>query len=189
MQSINKFNLTRRDFLIRVLALTGILSVSPLFYYLYRLKKKIFDIDWATLSVVQEHLFPSGKDSPGAKEINATGYLQFVLSDPFIEKEEKEMILSGVHQLNEIAIKSYRKQFVQLTWNKREKLLHNFSKTEDGEEWLSTLITYIFEVLLSDPIYGGNTNGIGWKWLDCKIGYPRPPLNKRYFELKNYERF
>lgn len=184
MQSANQFHINRRDFLIRALALTGVLSASPLFYYLYQFKKKIFDINWATLSAVQEHLFPSGKDSPGAKEINATDYLQFILFDPFIEKEEKKMIISGVHQLNETAIKSHRKQFTQLTWNKREKLLHNFSRTEDGEEWLSTLITYIFEALLSDPVYGGNPNGVGWQWIEYKPPYPRPPKNKCYFELK-----
>src|SRR3989338_1618068 len=127
MQSIEKFNINRRDFLIRALALSGVLSTVPLFYYLNQFKKKIFDIDWVTLRIVQEHLFPSDNDSPGAKEINATGYLQFVLFDPFIEKEGGKMILSGLHLLNRIAMKSYRKQFVQLTWKKREKLLHNFS--------------------------------------------------------------
>ncbi|MBI2995414.1 MAG: gluconate 2-dehydrogenase subunit 3 family protein [Candidatus Melainabacteria bacterium] len=184
MQRVKKFNMNRRDFLIRVLALPGILSAVPLFYYLNQFKKKILDIDWLTLRVVQEHLFPSDTDSPGAKEINATSYLQFVLSDPFIEKEEKKIILSGIHQLNETAMKSHKKQFVQLTWNKREKLLGNFSETKDGEEWLSTLITYIFEALFSDPVYGGNPDSIGWKWIGYKPPYPRPPKNKRYFELK-----
>ena len=49
--------------------------------------------------------------------------------------------------------------------------------------WLSTLITYTLEALLSDPLYGGNTNGIGWKWLGHDPGNPRPSADKIYGRL------
>ena len=31
-----------------------------------------------------------------------------------------------------------------------------------------------------DPVYGGNPDGIGWKWLMHPPGFPRPPKGKTY---------
>jgi len=45
------------------------------------------------------------------------------------------------------------------------------------------VLGYIFEALLVDPVYGGNPNGIGWKWLEHQPGLPRPTADKRYFLL------
>jgi gluconate 2-dehydrogenase gamma chain len=53
----------------------------------------------------------------------------------------------------------------------------------NGKQWISTILRYILEALLTDPIYGGNPNAIGWKWLDHQPGFPRPPANKRYYLL------
>jgi gluconate 2-dehydrogenase gamma chain len=39
------------------------------------------------------------------------------------------------------------------------------------------------EALLTDPAYGGNPGGIGWRWLQHVPGYPRPPMDKIYPEL------
>ena len=39
---------------------------------------------------------------------------------------------------------------------------------------------YIFEALLSDPVYGGNPEGIGWRWLGHRPGFPRPNQRNRY---------
>ena len=43
---------------------------------------------------------------------------------------------------------------------------------------------YLLEALLADPVYGGNTDEVGWKWLGYTAGFPRPPIGKRYFEIK-----
>jgi gluconate 2-dehydrogenase gamma chain len=47
---------------------------------------------------------------------------------------------------------------------------------------LSSLLKYIFEALLTDPIYGGNPNSMGWEWLDHTPGQPRPNPANRYGE-------
>ena len=36
---------------------------------------------WKTIIAVQDHLFPSEQDAPGAKEVNSQAYLYAVLSD------------------------------------------------------------------------------------------------------------
>ena len=52
--------------------------------------------------------------------------------------------------------------------------------TTEGENWVSTLLFYICEALLTDPIYGGNPNGIGWAWLAHQPGFPRPSPEQSY---------
>ena len=54
---------------------------------------------------------------------------------------------------------------------------------QGGGRWLRELIHYILEALLSDPVYGGNPGGIGWRWLEHRPGYKRPSPQQRYFLL------
>jgi len=42
------------------------------------------------------------------------------------------------------------------------------------------MLTLIFEALLLDPIYGVNTNNIGWNWLNHDPGVPRPNKENMY---------
>lgn len=137
-----------------------------------------------TLSAVQQHLFPAGSDSPGAGDINALAYLQKnVLDDPALDPEEKQFILNGVGWLDDLSMSTQNSRFLELNEQQREKLLRMIEKSSAGENWLSTLLLYIFEALLSDPVYGGNPNGIGWKWLEHQAGFPRPPPDKIYGKL------
>ena len=39
------------------------------------------------------------------------------------------------------------------------------------------------EALLTAPAYGGNTDGIGWRWLEYVPGFPLPGSGTRYPEL------
>jgi len=63
-------------------------------------------------------------------------------------------------------------------------MLHQITKSKAGRRWVSKLLSYICEALLGDPVYGGNPDGIGWKWLNHHPGFPRPPKHKRYRELR-----
>jgi len=144
---------------------------------------------WLTISEVQEHLFPrtvtiNNLPSPGAKDINAIGYLQTMLHLPSADKEETDFIIKGVGWLNGVANNQTGKPFIKLNDKQRERVLKKISASEAGENWLSTLIRYIFEALLADPVYGGNTKQLGWQWLKHQAGYPQPPKNKKYWMLK-----
>ena len=73
-----------------------------------------------------------------------------------------------------------QRTFAELDDAKREQTLQRIAASEAGENWLSTLILYLMEALLTDPAYGGNPGGIGWRWLQHVPGYPRPPKGKTY---------
>jgi gluconate 2-dehydrogenase gamma chain len=138
---------------------------------------------WHTFSVVQEHLFPDDQNGPSASDVNSTAYLQFVLDAPDTDPAERKMILDGVNWLSDIANEQKGKSFIALSSADQDEILKKIAGTRVGESWLSSLLMYIFEALLSDPVYGGNPDGIGWKWLEHQPGFPHPPLNKRYTEL------
>lgn len=138
---------------------------------------------WITLSAVQEHLFPAEKNSPGASDINALLYLQNMMATPDFDKERAELIHNGVGWLNDLAKQQHSKKFIQLDTNSKEKILRQVESSHAGSRWLSTLLTYLIEALLSDPVYGGNQNGIGWDWLQHQPGFPLPTEDKKYFKL------
>lgn len=177
--------INRRTFLSRTAGFLATLFFSPV---IVRAAKEHTSIQlkdpWATIDVVQDHLFPSETDSPGAKEINAITYLRNVISSPSIDQEEKEFILNGVKWLNDLSLEMHETVFTQLSYSQRTDMLHQITKSKAGRKWISKLISYIFEALLGDPVYGGNPDGIGWKWLDHHPGFPRPPKHKRYWKLR-----
>jgi len=138
---------------------------------------------WKTIIAVQNHLFPSEQDAPGAKEVNSQAYLYAVLSDANRDDEDRQLVKNGLLELQDICWKQYKKLFTQLTAEQAELVLRELEKLPDGRPWLMTILGYIFEALLVDPVYGGNPNGIGWKWLEHQAGLPRPTMETRYFLL------
>lgn len=135
------------------------------------------------VAVVQNHLFPRTPGAPGAEDINATTYLQSLLADAFVGDHRKAFIREGANQLETLARGSENASFVALSSNQQEEVLRRLERTTAGSNWIANMLSVLFEALLSDPVYGGNPNEIGWAWLQHRPGYPRPPADKRYFLL------
>ena len=138
---------------------------------------------WLTLDTVLAHLLPESPTGPSAKEIQATQYLYNVVFQQPTEEAEIEFIYKGVGWLNGFSNSQMQKNFIALTFDEKEKLLRAISQSTAGENWLSNLVGYIFEAMLSPPSYGGNPNGIGWQWLEHQAGFPLPQAGQRYYEL------
>lgn len=145
--------------------------------------KDLTDNIWLSFSVLHLHLFPIAQNSPNAKTINATAYLKSITEWPGVDESDKQFILNGIDWLDGVSIKSYNKPFRILSNKQRETVLRLVEKSEAGENWLSSILLYLMEALLTDPVYGGNANGVGWDWLEHQPGFPQPSANKRYFEL------
>jgi len=135
---------------------------------------------WPLIAAVQDILFPAEPHAPGAREINALGYLRGVLAEPRRDREENRLLLKGADWLDDLSRQRQHTGFLELTDGQREQLLHEIATSEQGEHWLATLLFYICEALLTDPVYGGNPNGIGWAWLGHTPGFPQPTTDKRY---------
>jgi len=138
---------------------------------------------WQVIAAVQAHLFPSEKHAPGAVDVNAAPYLQWVLSDPSLDNAARDFMRKGVDSLMELSSAEYDKPFPVLSAGQKESLLRKLEGRPGGQAWLRELLTYVLEATLTDPVYGGNPDGIGWKWLAHRPGYKRPTADKRYFLL------
>ena len=182
---------SRRDFFFQSTALAGSLALSQTVLAKSKINESSLKQPWLTISEVQNHLFPRvgnlvEKDSsPGAKDINAIGYLQLILNTHDADQDEREFVIKGTTWLDGMANNMIGKPFIKLNKEERERVLRKISESESGESWLSTLLRYIFEALLTDPVYGGNSHQIGWQWLEHQPGFPRPPANKKYWLLRN----
>ncbi|KGJ97628.1 twin-arginine translocation signal domain-containing protein [Colwellia psychrerythraea] len=147
------------------------------------IKKLIKTDPWLTLDATLNHLLPSSKTGPSAKEIKATTYLYQVMTEQPTEQDEKDFILKGVGWLNSYAHSEKSASFSLLNFTDKEQLLRGISQSSAGQNWLNTLLGYIFQAMLAPPSYGGNPNGIGYQWLEHQAGFPLPEKGQRYFEL------
>lgn len=138
---------------------------------------------WLTLDAVLAHMLPESPTGPSAKEIQVTQYLYNVVFQQPTEEAEIEFIYKGVGWLNGFSNSQLQQNFIGLTFDEKENILRAISKSTAGENWLSNLVGYIFEAMLSPPSYGGNPNGIGWQWLEHQAGFPLPQAGQRYYEL------
>ncbi len=136
-----------------------------------------------TVLRIQDILFPKGKNIPSAKDFNAHLYLIWVLSDENILKEDRQYLKDGIRWVEETAQEEYQTDFLNLSKTEQEKLILFISKKNWGENWLSYMLSYIIEAMVSDPIYGFNTNAVGVKWLQHQYGIPRPTKTTKYPEI------
>ncbi|MDD5366872.1 MAG: gluconate 2-dehydrogenase subunit 3 family protein [Gallionellaceae bacterium] len=139
---------------------------------------------WQVLDRVQQHLFPGEPDAPGAQEIRALDYLKFTLANDPRKAEDGRFILQGAGWLEDMARRLGQASFLALDEERRELVLREIEKSEAGSNWLSLILLYLIESLLADPVYGGNPDGVGWRWLAHIPGFPHPPPDKRYMELQ-----
>jgi gluconate 2-dehydrogenase gamma chain len=177
--------ITRRQFLLAAAgsSLAALFPLSSDAAAEHRAKPAATPDPWPVIDAVQQHLFPTEAEAPGAREINALGYLQFVITDNTLDTEDREFISKGVVWLEDMTFQMHKTSFINLDEKDREKVLRRIASSEAGENWISTLLLYIVEALLTDPVYGGNTKQLGWKWLQHVPGYPRPPRDKTFLRL------
>jgi len=122
------------------------------------------------IQAIQDVLLPKGLEAPSAFEFGATNYLLRVSShSSFVEFDLKFLIYG-----TKLLIKEER-DFLSMNVIDKDKALKNFiSKSQKNKNWLSLLLYYTIEALLSDPIYGGNRDELGWRWLGHHSGKPKP---------------
>lgn len=172
-------NLPRRVFLGQTLALATVLSTGywPHGAAAASTTASVADLTqepWRTLNAVQQRLWPSDGNGPGAAEIQALRYLHQVLTHHPIAAADKKFILDGVGWLEGVAQHHHKTAFYALPPVQQEAVLREITQSEAGENWVSNLMTYIFEALLGDPVYGGNPQQVGWQWLEHTAGFPQP---------------
>jgi len=123
-----------------------------------------------TLEAVQEVLFPKGLKAPSASEFGATAYLANVSSHSSFLASDLKFLKRGARELmNEYP------NFLSLSFKEQDEALREFVDDSTlGQNWVAFVLYFTLEGLLADPIYGGNRDESGWKWLGHHAGEPRP---------------
>ena len=125
-----------------------------------------------TLEAVQQVLFPQGLDAPSAREYGATAYLANVSTHSSFLASDLRFLRRGAQKL----MNEYN-NFLTLNPKEQDKALREFVDNHDiGQNWVSFVLYFSIEALLANPIYGGNKNELGWKWLKHNAGLPQPKV-------------
>lgn len=127
-----------------------------------------------TIGLLQQDLFPKARQL----SISTVSYMEIVFSHSRIAQEEKDFLKNGVKWLGEAAYKKYQARYTQLSKMHRIALLEEVAQTQWGKSFLDSILRYTLEAALGDPIYGGNNNQAGWKWLGFEA--PNPQTKKAY---------
>lgn len=173
---MEKASLTRRLFI------GGSLAIGAGAFILSNRDKELdlslFAKDTQVLLHTAYHLFPQSKISPSAADLHISAYLAYVLKDERIMKEDRDYILKGAYWLEESSFEEYDRSFLGLNRDEKEELLQDIAAYRWGENYIYTTLTYIFEAMISAPVYGSNTDKTGWKWLEHNPGFPLPKTAK-----------
>jgi len=157
--------ITRRVFIASALLTGTALAILP------QGKKTHIKIEpFKVISAVQEVLFPKGLKAPSASEFGATNYLATVTTHSSFWQDDLKFLILGT----ELLMKA-EPTFLSMSPKEQDKTLRTFvNNNSKAENWVSLLLFYTIEALLSDPIYEGNKNNSGWKWLGHNTGQPQP---------------
>ena len=164
----------RRDFLAAgILGGTATLLSPEDFLVQKKFEKKHLIL----IEAVQGHMFPGGNTLPGAGDFRATRFLEETVMHATYDKDIRSLVIRGAEKLEQ----REKGGFLKYDEQKKETALRAFEQTTLGSNWLNRIMILSLEALLSDPIYGGNFQMLGWKALQTKGGEPRPAT--RYIEL------
>lgn len=130
-------------------------------------------------------LFPSDGNGPGAKEIKAAEYILWVLKDTNLDPNENQYIVKKLKLLAQLSFEQKSTEFHALSELDQDIIVQTAIKAGWGKRFFSRLLTLTFEALLIHPLYGGNTNELGWKWLEHNPGNPRATEKLSYPNLLN----
>jgi gluconate 2-dehydrogenase gamma chain len=128
-----------------------------------------------TIEAVTERIWPHTGTGPGAKAAGAVFYIDRALDGAYAE--HKPTYRRAVRGLNAVSLAEHRKPFVDLSAEQQDAVLTRLERNElvgfrggEGRRVFDLMRTHTMEGVLSDPIYGGNRDFVGWR----VVGYPGP---------------
>lgn len=132
------------------------------------------------LKSVMDILFPDDGNGPSVDDLHSFEYVMWVLHDSGASEKYRTLAVEGIDWAEERIQQTQQRGYLDLNQAERERAVAYFNEDAYGQEWLNVIMSYILESVLLDPVYGGNPDGIGWKWLNHTPGYPQATEELRY---------
>jgi len=145
--------------------------------------KNLTALEYRTLGAAQDRLLPSeGPASPGARDVNAIGYLDAVFASGEISKETIALVKWGATVLNHRARNRFNaEEYAVLTSAERDGPINAFVKYRNDPtngrasiNWIRKMLSLTLEAFFGDPVHGGNPEEIAWKWANYTPPAIRP---------------
>jgi gluconate 2-dehydrogenase gamma chain len=132
---------------------------------------------WAALEAACARIIPSEKGEPGAAEAAVVNYIDGQLSLSHFKFIQK-IFFAGLRKMDLLAKQLGSSGFAALSVEKQDQVLRRLergvqlSRRRNSKRFFRLLLTFTIEGFLCDPVYGGNRELAGWRF----IGFtPRPP--------------
>src|ERR1700688_3365912 len=124
----------------------------------------------AALDAFFERLFPADEYGPGASSLGVTRYLDRALSGPYGRHLETYRL--GVDALEAESLARFGKPFAEGDPVQQQEFIAALEQGSapsfraiDGKAFFELVRSHLQEGLFADPIYGGNRNKGGWRFL------------------------
>jgi hypothetical protein len=126
-----------------------------------------------------EVIIPSDTE-PGAKEAGSADFLNNLLSKPTMYSEILDWRMKwrwGIKKLEDVSLLTHNSSFRLLSLSDRTDLISMLSQGRlptwdstknfnlDQKDFFKMMWLHAIQGFLSDPIYGGNKNKVGWKFI------------------------
>ena len=115
-------------------------------------------------------LFPADDEVPDAVDLGVLDFLDRALTGAY--QEQLEAYRHGLPQIDAAAQALYEKNFTNCSKAQQDSLLSQLEQgqlahftTIPQQAFFAMLLKHMREGLFSDPLYGGNRNKLGWKYL------------------------
>jgi gluconate 2-dehydrogenase gamma chain len=123
----------------------------------------------ATLREICNQIIPSSESAAGAKETEVFVYIKKMLNTSLFSGHKQNAIRFAKKVESQSQVK-YKKTFITL--QTKEKIL--ILKSQETQPFFKMYVTLCLEGYLSDPVYGGNKDGMGWQAVGFNMHHPRP---------------
>jgi gluconate 2-dehydrogenase gamma chain len=131
---------------------------------------------WATLDAACERIYPSDAKAAGARDAKVITFIDAQLTQPPV-KAFTPLLKLGAMQLERLARRE-GKPYAQLSAPRQEAILQRVQRSRlgrySGGRFVRILLALTLEGMFSDPIYGGNRGGVGWKSIGFAPQLPAP---------------
>ncbi len=154
----------------------------------------------AVITAMAERIFPADSTGPGATDAHVVDYIdgqlagdwgwggRMYLQGPFptvetsghgwqVPMNPRDTYEDALAALDNYTQKNYKNSFDQLKPTTQDAILTNMSAGTipmglSSDQFFAMFFQNVKEGLFADPIYGGNYNFVGWKW----VRFPGNPM-------------
>lgn len=123
--------------------------------------------EWNTIEALCARILPA-TDRPGAREAQVVRFIDHMLTAQYASQQA--FYREALVRLNRFCVSEFGREFLRLDNHEQDSVLSQLEADRvpgwtSAAEFFELVRMHTIEGQLSDPKYGGNSNGMGWAGL------------------------